>query len=117
MAQGTVVSGRPPILTITRSGEQLARWNPRDGRFALSKKALPLLESNDAMPRAHLISNHKWVGDLFPTNVEHFQGEIRVGDEILVYQDEILVGSARAVASQWEWPLGPGRLARTRHRL
>ena len=115
--KGSVVSGRPPILTITKSGQQLARWNPRDGRFALSKKALPLMESNDSMPRAHLKSNHKWVGDLFPTNVEHFQGDIRVGDEILVYQDGGLVGSARAVAPQWEWPLGPGRLARTRHRL
>jgi|TARA_B100001250_G_scaffold133782_3_gene114360 archaeosine synthase len=115
--KGAVVSGRPPILTITKLGEQLARWNPRDGRFALSKKALPLLESNDSMPRAHLISDHKWVGDLFPTNVDNFQGEIRVGDEMLVYQDGNLVGSARAVAPQWEWPLGPGRLARTRHRL
>jgi len=113
----SVVSGRPPILTITKSGEQLARWNPRDGRFAFSKKALQLLESNDSMPRAHLAPNHKWVGDLFPTNVEEFQGEIRVGDEVLVYQDGKLVGSARAVAPQWEWPLGPGRLARTRHRL
>tara|TARA_Y100000746_G_scaffold43099_1_gene32544 strand:+ start:4185 stop:5966 length:1782 start_codon:yes stop_codon:yes gene_type:complete len=115
--QGTVVSGRPPILTISKSGEQLARWNPRDGRFAFSKKCLPIIGKSGKFPKAHLIQNHKWIGDIFPTNIVNSEGEIRVGDEILVYQDDALVGSARAVASSWEWPEGPGRLARTRHRL
>ncbi len=114
---GSVVSGRPPILTISKSGEQLARWNPRDGRFAFSKKSLPIISESGKIPSAHLVKGHNWVGDLFPTNVESFEGDIRVGDEILVYQEGQIVGSARAVAPAWEWPKGPGRLARTRHRL
>ena len=28
-----------------------------------------------------------------------------------------LLGSARAVAPGWEWPFGPGKLAKSRHRL
>ena len=115
--EGTVVSGRPPILTISKSGDQLARWNPRDGRFAFSKKSLPIIDESGKFPKAHLIENHDWIGDIFPTNIENFEGDIRVGDEMLVYQDGTLVGSARAAAPVWEWPKGPGRLARTRHRL
>jgi hypothetical protein len=38
-------------------------------------------------------------------------------DEVLVMQDGGLVGSARAEAPGWEWPDGPGRLARAQHRL
>ncbi len=115
--EGSVVSGRPPILTISKSGEQLARWNPRDARFALSKKCLPIIAQSGTIPTAHIVEGHNWVGDLFPTNIERFEGDIRVGDEILVYQGGQMVGSARAVAPAWEWPKGPGRLARTRHRL
>jgi len=35
----------------------------------------------------------------------------------LVTQEGILIGSARAIAPGWEWPSGPGRLAKARHRL
>ena len=51
------------------------------------------------------------------SNVIKFKGSIRIGDEVLVYQDGNLVGSARAEAAGWEWPDGPSRLARAQHRL
>ena len=58
--EGTTVSGRLPILSISRDGEQLARWNPRDGRFAFSKKALPLLHESGCFPSVSILENHDW---------------------------------------------------------
>ena len=46
-----------------------------------------------------------------------YEGSIRIGDEVLVYQSNELIGSARAEAASWEWPNGPSRLARAQHRL
>ena len=115
--EGSKVQGRPPIFTITKDGEQIAQWNPRSGRFAFSKASLPLLDACDAAPRVSLKPGLEWRGDLFPTNVESAEAGIRVGDEILVMQEGRLVGSARAEAAGWEWPDGPGRLARSQHRL
>ena len=115
--EGTTVSGRLPILSISKDGEQLARWNPRDGRFAFSKKSLPLLHESGCFPSVSILDDHDWKGDIFPTNLESVSGEIRSGEEILVIQNGVLIGSARAVSPGWEWPLGPGRLAKARHRL
>jgi len=114
---GSKVQGRPPIFTITSGGEQIAQWNPRSGRFAFSKASLPLLDACDAVPRANLAPGFDWRGDLFSTNVESADSRIRVGDEVLVMQEGRLIGSARAEAPGWEWPDGPGRLARSQHRL
>tara|TARA_B110000014_G_scaffold252420_1_gene230736 strand:+ start:225 stop:530 length:306 start_codon:yes stop_codon:yes gene_type:complete len=100
-----------------RNGEQTAQWNPRSGRFAFAKASLPLLDACDALPRANLKPGLEWRGDLFSTNVESAESGIRAGDEILVMQEGQLVGSARAEAAGWEWPDGPGRLARSKHRL
>tara|TARA_B100001094_G_scaffold46859_1_gene42072 strand:- start:21453 stop:22865 length:1413 start_codon:yes stop_codon:yes gene_type:complete len=115
--EGSTVSGRLPILSISKDGEQLAKWNPRDGRFAFSKKSLPLLHDSGCFPSVSILENHDWKGDIFPTNLESVSGQIRSGEEILVTQGGVLIGSARAVAPGWEWPSGPGRLARARHRL
>ena len=115
--EGAIVSGRPPIFSILKNDEQLAKWNPRDGRFAFSKKSLPLLFESGKFPTLGICEGHKWKGDIFPTNIESIAGEIRMGDEILVTQNDELIGSARAVAPGWEWPFGPGRLAKARHRL
>ena len=115
--KGSKVKGRPPIFTFTKDGEQTAQWNPRSGRFAFSKASLPLLDACDALPRANLKPGLEWRGDLFSTNVESAEPGIRAGDEILVMQEGQLVGSARAEAAGWEWPDGPGRLARSKHRL
>ncbi len=110
--QGTGIQGRPPIFTIRKEGNQLALWNPRLGRFSFTKACLPLLAESGKFPEAHLVSGFNWRGDLFSSNVVKFMGSIRIGDEVLVYQDGNLVGSARAEAAGWEWPDGPSRLAR-----
>jgi len=115
--EGTKVSGRPPIFRIEKDGIQIALWNPRSGRFSFSKAALPKLDACNALPRVELVSNFDWRGDLFSTNVAKSDPNIRSGDEILVFQDGILRGSARAEAPEWEWPDGPGRLAKAKHRL
>ena len=115
--EGAKVSGRPPIFRIERDGLQIALWNPRSGRFSFSKAVLPILEACNALPRVDLISNFDWRGDLFSTNVVKADPNIRSGDEVLVFQEGVLVGSARAEAPGWEWPRGPGRLAKAKHRL
>ena len=114
---GAVVRGRPPIFTIMNDGEQIAMWNPRTGRFAFSKACLPILMKIGALPKVELSSELDWKGDLFSSNVIAADSDIRVGDEVLVLQNDTLVGSARAEASGWEWPKGAGRLARSQHRL
>ena len=115
--EGAKVSGRPPIFRIEKDGLQIALWNPRSGRFSFSKAVLPILDACNALPRVELISNFDWRGDLFSTNVVKADPNIRSGDEVLVFQDGVLVGSARAEAPGWEWPRGPGRLAKAKHRL
>jgi archaeosine synthase len=115
--EGTTVFGRPPILTIDKDGSQMAKWNPRMGRFSFSKSSLPLLDELGVLPKVSLREGVDWVGDIFSSNTESADGSIRVGDEILVFQGGKLIGSARAEAPGWEWPHGPGRLARARHRL
>ena len=114
---GCKVEGRPPIYTIKKDRTQLARWNPRIGRFSFSKASLPLLHESGKFPIVNLVDNFDWKGDLFSTNIKSKNGEIRAGDEVLVYQNDTLIGSARAEAAGWEWPEGPGRLAKAQHRL
>ena len=113
----SIVEGRPPIFTIKKDGKQLAQWNPRSARFAFSKSCLKILDEYDTLPKIFLNENHSWKGDLFSTNVSSISGEIRRGDEVLVFQNDELIGSARAEAPGWEWPNGPGRLGRAQHRL
>ena len=113
----TIVEGRPPIFTIKKDGMQLAQWNPRSARFAFSKFCLPILDKYETLSRVFLYDDHIWKGDLFSSNVDYVKGEIRRGDEVLVWQKNALIGSARAEAPGWEWPNGPGRLARAQHRL
>ena len=115
--EGTKVSGRPPIFRIEKNRIQMALWNPRSGRFSFSKAALPILESCGALGRVELISDFDWRGDLFSSNVQNADENICIGDELLVFQDGELIGSARAEAAGWEWPNGPGRLAKAKHRL
>ncbi|MEC7694900.1 MAG: DUF5591 domain-containing protein [Candidatus Thermoplasmatota archaeon] len=115
--EGCSVRGRPPILTITKDGTQFAKWNPRSGRFSLSKSSLGLMMELDALKVVQLRSDVDWVGDIFPSFVQYFDPRIKIGDELLIIQDERLLGSARAIASGWEWPHGPGKLAKSRHRL
>ena len=49
--------------------------------------------------------------------IEDYDSSILLDDELAVIQEGELLGSARAVAPGWEWPFGPGKLAKSRHRL
>jgi len=115
--EGASVIGRPPILTINKDGSQLAKWNPWLGRFSFSKSSLPMLDELGVLARVSLRNGIDWAGDIFSSNAESADCSIRSGDELLVFQGGKLIGSARAEAPGWEWPRGPGRLARARHRL
>jgi archaeosine synthase len=115
--KGASVIGRPPILTINKDGSQLAKWNPRLGRFSFSKSCLPMLDELGGLARVSLRDGVDWIGDIFSSNTESADCSIRSGDELLVFQGGKLIGSARSEAPGWEWPRGPGKLARARHRL
>jgi len=114
---GCQIRGRPPIFTITKDGTQLAKWDPRRGRFLLSKASLAIMKKLNLLKTVEINPDIDWVGDIFPNMVIRHDSSILVGDEILIFQNSELVGSARSVAPGWEWPLGPGRLAKSRHRL
>tara|TARA_B100000676_G_scaffold311832_1_gene383299 strand:+ start:2683 stop:4488 length:1806 start_codon:yes stop_codon:yes gene_type:complete len=111
------VSGRPPIFKIDIDNNQIALWNPRRGGFSFSKPSLSLLDGCNALPRVEINSGFDWRGDIFSTNLKSSDEGIRLGDDVLVFQQGKLIGSARATASGWEWPRGPGRLAKAQHRL
>ena len=59
----------------------------------------------------------EWKGDIFASIIESYPDGIREGEDILVMQKDVLVGSARAVAPGWEWKGSPGRVARSHHRI
>ena len=112
-----IISGRPPILTIYSQKEQIAKWNPKTGRFSFSKKGIKILNDLDILTKVHISPEIKWKGDIFSSIIESVDGAILIGDEVAVFQNGELIGSARAIAPGWEWPKVPGKLARARHRL
>ncbi|MDP7312417.1 MAG: hypothetical protein QF831_03165, partial [Candidatus Thalassarchaeaceae archaeon] len=59
----------------------------------------------------------KLVGDIFSPMVTKVVGDVRIGDEILLFRGEKLLGSARSLASKWEYFGSPGMVAKTKHRL
>ena len=111
------ITGKAPDYRIMIESEQIALWDSKRGRFAFSKAALEVLKHTNLIPKVELKEGFKWSGDIFTTNISSYSGSPRIGDDILVYQGGILVGSARAVAPAWEWPTAPGALARARHRV
>ena len=114
---GCQIRGRPPIFTVTKDGVQMAKWDPRRGRFLLSKASLETMRELNLLKSVEIHPGLDWVGDLFPSMIAHHDASILAGDEILVLQEGKLLGSARSIAPGWEWPLGPGKLAKSRHRL
>ena len=114
---GCQIRGRPPIFTISKDGEQMAKWDPRMGRFLFSKSSLNTLWKLGILRKVEIHSGMEWKGDIFPNMIEDYDPSIMMGDEIAVIQDGKLLGSARAVAPGWEWPFGPGKLAKSRHRF
>ena len=111
------IEGRPPRWRIEKEGKQIAQWHPRAGRFAFSKSSLKILHEGNVLRRVHLLPDVEWKGDIFVSIVQSYPDGIREGDDILVMQNGILIGSARAVAPGWEWKGSPGRVARSHHRI
>ena len=101
----------------------LERWRtdgkmgPSKGRFLFSKASLKNLWSLGILRKVELIHGIEWTGDIFPNMIDDYDPSILIGDELAVIQNGELMGSARAVAPGWEWPFGPGKLAKSRHRL
>jgi predicted RNA-binding protein len=111
------VGGKPPRWKILDGKEQLAMWHPQDGRFAFARGTLPSLATEQTLAEVHLIDGPKLKGDIFSPMVEQVVGDVRIGDEILLFRGGKLLGSARSLASKWEYFGSPGMVAKTKHRL
>jgi predicted RNA-binding protein len=92
-------------------------WHPQDGRFAFPKGTLPNLAKCGTLSEVHLEDGPKLEGDIFSPMVNKVTGDIRVGDEVLIFRAGNLLGSARSVTAKWEYFGSPGRVAKTKHRL
>ena len=115
--EGSRVVGRPPRWKLEVKGQQYAIWNPSLGRFSFAKASIPHLAKCDTLSKVHLTEGPEWKGDIFSPMVERIEGQIRAGDELLVYRDGKLLGSARSVAPGWEYRGSPGRVAKAQQRL
>ena len=111
------VGGKPPRWKILRGKEQLAMWHPRDGRFAFAKGTLEMLAESKTLSEVHLNDGPKLGGDIFSPMIKKVAGDVRIGDEILLFRGGQLIGSARSIASKWEYFGSPGMVAKTKHRL
>ena len=111
------VGGKPPRWKILQGKEQLAMWHPNDGRFAFAKSTLPNLSECKTLGEVHLVDGPKLEGDIFSPMVDKVVGDLREGDEVLIFRSGKLLGSARSVTSKWEYFGSPGRVAKTKHRL
>ena len=115
--QGVSVRGKPPFWRLELNDKQIALWSIDRRGFSFSKAAIPILHENNSLSKMELKSGIKWKGDIFYSNIEDFDSDIKSGNDILVYQEGNPVGLARAVAPAWEWPTSGGRLAKSHQRL
>ena len=115
--EGVSIRGKPPFWRLEKDNLQIAIWSIDRRGFSFSKSAIEILHQNSALSRVFIKSGPKLKGDIFFSNIEAFDSDIKAGNDILVYQDDLPVGLARAVAPAWEWPITGGRLAKTHQRL
>ena len=114
---GVSVRGKPPFWRLEKDNKQIAIWSIDRRGFSFSKAAIPVLHENKSLSKMELKSGMKWKGDIFYSNIDSFDSDIKAGNDILVYQDGLPVGLARAVAPAWEWPITGGRLAKSHQRI
>ena len=114
---GVSVRGKPPFWRLEKDNKQIAIWSIDRRGFSFSKAAIPVLHENKSLSKMELKSGMKWKGDIFYSNIDSFDSDIKAGNDILVYQDGLPVGLARAVAPAWEWPTTGGRLAKSHQRI
>lgn len=115
--EGVLIRGKPPFWRLEKDNVQIAIWSIDRRGFSFSKSAIPILHQNDTLSKISIKSGPKLKGDIFYSNIDSFDSDIKAGNDILVYQDGSPVGLARAVAPAWEWPITGGRLAKTHQRL
>ena len=111
------VRGKPPRWKIERDGKQIALWSFERAGFSFSKEAVKYLDSCSALPRVHLVDDVKWKGDLHYGIVKSFEAGIRMGQDLIVMQNDLAIGLARSIAPGWEWSGTPGRLAKMHQRI
>ena len=114
--QGVSVRGKVPRWRLERDGVQVAVWSIDRNGFSFSKSSIDLLFEHDALPVIRIKSGLTWKGDVFSHMIEEYDPSIRQGDDLLVVQDEKVLGLARAVAAGWEWKGTPGTLAKSHQR-
>jgi hypothetical protein len=95
----------------------MAQWLPDRGALSLTKAALPRVLEHSSLPSIHLKKGLEWKGDVFTSNLLSFDLDFKEGGDLLVLQDGVLIGLARASIASWAWPDSPGRLAKGHHRL
>ena len=115
--QGLHVGGKPPRWLLLEGKQQMAQWHPDSGRFSFTKSLLPKLHSTGTLPVVEIGGDTPWKGDIFSGMIMSAPTDLKVGQEILVVRDDVLLGSARTLAAGWEWQGGVGRLAKSQHRL
>ena len=108
--------GKVPRWRLERDGVQVAVWSIDRNGFSFSKSSIDLLFEHDALPVIRIKSGLTWKGDVFSHMIEAYDPSIRQGDDLLVVQDEKVLGLARAVAAGWEWKGTPGTLAKSHQR-
>ena len=114
---GLRVGGKPPRWMLLKDKQQMAQWHPDSGRFSFTKSMLPILRDTGTLREVEISIDSQWRGDIFPGMVVNAPNDLKVGEEILVIRDGVLLGSARCRAAGWEWNSGAGRLAKSQHRL
>ncbi len=115
--EGISIRGKPPFWRLELDNKQIALWSIDRRGFSFSKAAIMILHENKSLSKMELKSGLKWKGDIFYSNIESFDSDIKAGNDVIVYQDGLPVGLARAVAPAWEWPITGGRLAKSHQRL
>ena len=115
--EGVSIRGKPPFWRLEKDNVQVAIWSIDRRGFSFSKSAIEILHQNNSLSKVCIKTGPKLKGDIFFSNIESFDSDIKAGNDILVYQDDLPVGLARAVAPAWEWPITGGRLAKTHQRL
>ena len=83
----------------------------------MAKSSIPLISANSSLKQIHLMPEISWKGDVFCSIIKTYDSGIISGDDLLVVQNGVPVGLARAIASGWEWSTTPGMVAKGHQRL
>ena len=111
------IKGKPPYWRLECNGTQIALWSNDRRGFSLAKSSIPILAENKSLKEIVIKSEIEWKGDVFTGIVENFDDGIISGDDLLVIQNSLPIGLARATASGWEWSTTPGMVAKAHQRL